>query len=139
MDIAYRAVTILLAAMVLWSGIAKLRHDPNVVRVIHEVVGVPLSCMPLLAVCEVAGASGIVLGILWSPLGIAAGMGLVLYFLGAPIPICAWATSKRSGPAAFLLVLAAAALTLSILTSRASGAKSPLPRRRKAAASKSKG
>ena len=37
MHTAYRAITILLAAMVLFSGVAKVRRDPNVIRVIHEV------------------------------------------------------------------------------------------------------
>jgi hypothetical protein len=41
--------------MVLWSGVAKLRHDPNVIRVVHEIVGVPMKYFPLLAACEVAG------------------------------------------------------------------------------------
>jgi len=64
MDTAYRVITILLAAMVLWSGVAKVRRDPNVVRVIHEVVGVPLRYLPLLAICEFAGVVGMALGIL---------------------------------------------------------------------------
>jgi hypothetical protein len=55
MDIAYLAITIVLASIVLFSGIGKLRNDPHIVRVIHEVVGVPLKyhCLShdLQAVC----------------------------------------------------------------------------------------
>jgi hypothetical protein len=122
MDTAYRAITILLAAMVLWSGVAKIRHDPNVIRVIHEIVGVPLRYLPLLATCEFAGALGTVLGILWPPLGMAAAIGLVLYFLGAVISHLRVGDVKGVGPAAFMLVIAAAALALRILTSRAASA-----------------
>src|SRR6516164_7939533 len=122
MDTAYRAITILLVAMVLWSGVAKVHRDPNVIRVIHEIVGVPLRYFPLLAACEFAGALGMVLGILWPPLGMAAGIGLVLYFLGAAISHLRVSDVKGVGPAAFMLVLAAAALALRILTSRAASA-----------------
>jgi hypothetical protein len=42
MGIAYLVITILLEAMVTFSGIGKIRRDPRIVQVIHEVVGVPL-------------------------------------------------------------------------------------------------
>lgn len=61
MDIAYLAITIVLASIVLFSGIGKLRNDPRIVKVIHEVVGVPMKYFPLLAACEFAGAVGLVL------------------------------------------------------------------------------
>jgi len=122
MHTAYRAITILLAAMVLFSGVAKVRRDPNVIRVIHEIVGVPLRYLPLLAACEFAGALGAVLGILWPTLGMAAGIGLVLYFVGAVISHLRVGDVKGVGPAAFMLVVAAAALTLRVLTTRAASA-----------------
>jgi hypothetical protein len=71
MGIAYLVITILLAAMVTFSGIGKIRHDPRIVQVIHELIGVPLKYFPLLAACEFAGALGIVLGIWWPLLGVA--------------------------------------------------------------------
>jgi|SRR5215831_15678260 len=83
MEIASLVITILLAAMVLFSGIGKLRNDPHIVKVVHETVGVPMKYFPLLAACEIAGAVGLVLGIWWLPLGVAAGIGLLLYFLVA--------------------------------------------------------
>ena len=121
MGIAYLVITILLAAMVTFSGIGKIRRDPRIVQVIHEVVGVPLKYFPLLAACEFAGALGTVLGILWPPLGMA-GIGLVLYFLGAVISHLRVGDVKGVGPAAFMLVVAAATLTLRVLTSRAASA-----------------
>jgi uncharacterized membrane protein YphA (DoxX/SURF4 family) len=61
MGIAYLVITILLAAIVTFSGIGKIRRDPRIVQVIHQVVGVPLKYFPLLAACEFAGALGVVL------------------------------------------------------------------------------
>jgi hypothetical protein len=52
----YPAITIILAAMVAFSRVGKIRHDPRTVRVIHEVIGVPLGYFPLLAACELGGA-----------------------------------------------------------------------------------
>ena len=51
MGTAYLSVTILLAGMAAFSGVAKIRRDPRVVHVIHEVIGAPLRYFPLLAAC----------------------------------------------------------------------------------------
>ena len=118
MDTAYLVITILLAAMVAFSGLGKIRRDPRIVRVIHEIIGVPLRYFPLLAASEFAGALGVVLGIWWPPLGVAAGIGLVVYFVGAVASHLRVGDVKGIGPAAFMLVVAAAALVMRILTSR---------------------
>ena len=118
MGIAYLVITILLAAIVTFSGIGKIRHDPRIVQVIHELIGVPLKYFSLLAACEFAGALGVVLGIWWPLLGVAAGIGLVIYFVGACVSHLRVGDVKGIGPAAFILVLAAAALALRILTYR---------------------
>jgi hypothetical protein len=60
MGTAYLATTILLAAMAAFSGVGKIRHDPRIVRVIHETIGVPLRYFPFLAACEFAGAQGVI-------------------------------------------------------------------------------
>ena len=39
--------------MMFFSAIMKLKQNPGAVHTIHEVVGVPLSLFPLLAVCEI--------------------------------------------------------------------------------------
>lgn len=118
MGIAYLSITILLAAIVTFSGVGKIRRDPHIVQVIHEVVGVPLRYFPLLAACEFAGALGLVLGIWWPLLGVAAGIGLVIYFVGACASHLRVGDVKGIGPAAFIMMLAAAALTLRLLTYR---------------------
>ena len=118
MGIAYLVITILLAAIVTFSGIGKIRRDPRIVQVIHELIGVPLKYFPLLTACEFAGALGVVLGIWWPFLGVAASIGLVIYFVGASVSHLRVGDVKGIGPAAFMLVVAAATLALRILTYR---------------------
>ncbi len=116
MHTAYLVITPLFAIMVTFSGLGKIRGDPRIVKVIHETVGVPLRYFPLLAACEFAGALGLVLGIWWPPLGVAAGIGLVLYFVGAVVSHLRVGDFKGLGPATFMLVVAAGALALRVLT-----------------------
>jgi hypothetical protein len=115
---AYLVVTAIVALMAAFSGLGKIRGDPKIVRVIHETVGVPMKYFPLLAACEFAGALGLVAGIWWPPLGIAAGAGLVLYFVGAVVSHLRVGDFKGIGPAAFMLVVAAGALAMRILTNK---------------------
>ena len=118
---AYLFITILFAAMVAFSAVAKVRRDPKVVHVIHEVVGLPLKRFPLLAACEFAGALGRVLGIWWPWAGLAAGVGHVHYFVGAVVShLRVHDLSKSIGPAVFMLMVAAGALALRVLTQASS-------------------
>jgi len=102
--------------MVAFSGLGKIRRDPRIVHVIHEVVGVPLKYFSLLAGCELAGALGLVLGIWWPSMGVAASIGLTLYFVGATVSHLRVGDVKGIGPAAFVLAVAAGTLAMGILT-----------------------
>jgi hypothetical protein len=113
---AYLLITLLFAAMVAFSALGKIRRDPRIVHVIHEVIGVPLKYFSLLAACELAGALGLVLGIWWSSTGVAASIGLVLYFVGATVSHLRIGDVKGVGPAAFMLAVAVGALAMRILT-----------------------
>jgi hypothetical protein len=82
MFIAYAVVAIVLSLALVASGRLKLTHETRVVEGIGG-LGVPLSWFPALALAEIAGALGLIIG-LWVPaIGIAAGVGVVLYFIGA--------------------------------------------------------
>lgn len=116
MSTAYLVITILLASMMVFSGVGKLRRDPRIVRVIHEIIGVPMTYFPLLAACEFAGAVGLVLGIWWPSLGVAAGIGLILYFVCAIVSHLRVGDVKGIGPAAFLLAMATGAVCVRVLT-----------------------
>ncbi|MER6061422.1 DoxX family protein [Streptomyces sp. CA-142005] len=85
MEIAYVAVTC--AAVLANAGIAAadLAKAPFVLANSAE-VGVPSAWIPALAVLKAAGAAGLLLGLLGArPLGVAAGTGLVLFYVGAVI------------------------------------------------------
>ena len=98
--------------MVAFSAIAKIRRDPRVVRTIHEVVGLPLSYFPVLAACEFAGALGLILGIFWPLLGVVAGIGLAIYFIGAILSHFRVGDVTGVGPAFFMWVAVMVALGL---------------------------
>ena len=75
----------------------------------------PLKYFSLLAACELAGALGLVLGI-WLPWARqAAGVGLVIYFVGAVVSHLRVRDIKDIGPALFMLMVAAGALVLRVL------------------------
>jgi hypothetical protein len=116
MSFAYTALAVVTALMVSASGMLKIRRDPKVTTVIHDVVGVPLKFFPFLAACEFAGAVGLLGGIVWRPLGLAASVGLVLYFLGAIIGHMRVGDFKGLGPAAFMFLLAAACVLFRMST-----------------------
>ena len=83
MFIALVVVTVLLAAICLNSAAMKLRRTEQVLAVISGTVGVPQQTLPALAALEIAGATGILLGLWLEPLGVLAASGLVAYFVGA--------------------------------------------------------
>jgi len=116
MHIAYLVITILFSAMVAFSAAVKVRRDPKVVHVIHEVVGIPLQYFPALAACELAGSLGLILGIWLPSVALAAAVGLVIYFVGAVVSHVRVGDINGIGPAVFMLLVAAAALALHVLT-----------------------
>ena len=85
LTIAYIVVAVLMSLMMFISAGFKHAMNPGAVHTIHEVVGVPLGLMPVLAGLEIAGGIGLLAGIFRPKLGVAAGVGLVCYFVGATI------------------------------------------------------
>ncbi len=116
MHTAYVVTTVLFALAVTFSGVGKIRRDPIPVKVVHETIGIPLKYLPMLAACEFAGVLGLVVGIWWPPIGIAAGIGLLLYFVGAIVAHLRIGDAKGIGPAVFMFAVAAGALALRVMT-----------------------
>ena len=85
MDVAYIVVAVIFALMLTISAMGKFRKMPQVVDMIVTKVGVPESWLLWLGAAEIAGAVGLLIGIAWRPLGVAAGVGVTLYFVGAVI------------------------------------------------------
>jgi DoxX-like family len=117
MFIAYIVVGIVTALLLVFSGIGKLRRDANQVQTIHKLVGVPLQFFPWLATAEFAGALGLLVGIAWGPLGIAAAIGVISYFVGATVGHVRVGDAKGVAKGPLLpLILAIVLLVLRILS-----------------------
>jgi uncharacterized membrane protein YphA (DoxX/SURF4 family) len=81
--VVYIIVAAVFTVMLTMSARMKLVRDPLAVEVIDGVVGAPLRAFPVLALLEVAGGLGLLIGIGLEPLGVAAGACLVAYFIVA--------------------------------------------------------
>ncbi len=114
--IASTIIAIVMSLLLVFSGVGKLRHDPRQVHTIHEVVGVPMRWFPWLAACEFAGAAGLLVGIVWWPLGIAAAVGVIAYFVGAIVAHVRVRDFKGLTGPALLLLFAVAVLVTRILS-----------------------
>ncbi|MFZ3555326.1 DoxX family protein [Streptomyces sp. BH055] len=79
-------VTVLTALWVGFSGVSLLRRAAFVVEPLVS-YGVPEAWWPRLAVAKLLGAAGLLAGIAVPAIGIAAAVGLVLYFVGAVITV----------------------------------------------------
>jgi xanthine/uracil/vitamin C permease (AzgA family) len=108
-------VSILLAAALVFAAVRKLSHRPEIVAT-YARVGVPEERLNHLAVILLAGAAGLLLGLAWAPIGVAAAIGLVAYFALAVV------AHLRAGDAANLPtpvtieLIAIAALVLRLAT-----------------------
>jgi uncharacterized membrane protein YphA (DoxX/SURF4 family) len=114
MFIAAAVVSVLLALALVASGAAKLTKKPQLVEGMAA-VGVPENRLWLLASAEIAGAVGLLAGLFWWPIGVAAAVGVVLYFVGAVgahLRVRDWSFA----PALALLLVGAAALGLRLAT-----------------------
>lgn len=103
-------VSIVLAVAILGSGAATLVKVPAVVKNISS-VGWAEDRLWVLAVLKILGAIGLVVGLWVAPIGIAAAIGVALYFVGA-IVFHVRAEEYSMAPPVALLVLAIAALVL---------------------------
>jgi hypothetical protein len=80
MFVAAALISSLLAALLAYSAIRKLSHQHQVVAT-YTRVGVPEDMLNYLALVLLAGAAGLVAGLFWGPLGVAAAAAVVCYFL----------------------------------------------------------
>ena len=110
MFIACVVLSGLLALALLASGRGKLIKDPAQLETMAR-VHFPEDKLWLLAAAEIAGAVGLVAGLVWWPIGVAAAIGLVLYFVGA-VGSHGRVRDTKFAPALIMLLLAAAALVL---------------------------
>jgi uncharacterized membrane protein YphA (DoxX/SURF4 family) len=118
MRVAYVIVAGVFVVMLAMSARMKLVRAQRAVEVIGDVVGVPLRFFPVLALLEIAGGVGLLVGIGLKPLGVAAGAALVAYFI---VAITSHLRVRdlvpdHVFPAVLMLVVSAAALALRLAT-----------------------
>jgi DoxX-like family len=113
--VATAIVSVLLAALLTLSAARKLSHQQRFVQGYLR-VGVPKDKLDYLAMILLAGAAGLVLGLVWAPIGIAAAIGVVCYFVVA-IASHIRAHDERNLPTPIAFeAIAAAALALRLTT-----------------------
>jgi hypothetical protein len=113
---AYLTITIVTIAANAWATIADLVPLRFVLATMHE-VGVPRSWLTPLGVVKGAGVAGLLIGLLGvRPLGVAAAIGLVLFFIGALVThVRARVFYNIAVPAAyFALAVASAVLAIAV-------------------------
>ncbi|MFE0379342.1 DoxX family protein [Streptomyces inhibens] len=97
------AVSIALALVLFFTAYATFTGKEAVRRGIEE-VGFPVSLLWFLGLAQFAGAVGLIAGLYWPPLAIAAAAGLVLYFLGAVGAHVRVGHPRRAGLSAVILL-----------------------------------
>ncbi|MBB4931959.1 hypothetical protein F4561_002779 [Lipingzhangella halophila] len=104
-----------LALVLIISAYGKITRIAAIVQNLDR-TGVPHSWYPWLATAEAAGAIGLLAGIWVRPLGVAAAIGVVLYFVGAIVThIVQRDTAGLKNPAS-LLVAALATTAFGVLS-----------------------
>ncbi|MGH9008721.1 MAG: DoxX family protein [Acidimicrobiia bacterium] len=112
MSTAFVVVNVLLAVALAFSAtFALIRHERVLTAMARA--GVPPSRLPLLGSLKAAGAIGLLVGLAVPWIGRAAGIGVVLYFLGAIITHLR-ARDYTVAPASAFSVLAVSALVLGV-------------------------
>jgi hypothetical protein len=86
MNTAYTIVTVLAAAWVGFSAYAILTKAPWVVDNLVD-YGIPRSWWPWLGAAKALGAIGLLVGLAVPPVGVAATVGVILYFTGAVVAV----------------------------------------------------
>lgn len=115
MFIAALIVSVLLALLLVSSAISKLRGAESSLSVL-DTVRWPRDRAWILAVVELVGAAGLVIGLLWWPLGVAAAAGVIVYFVGALVAHLLARDPRGAVSPIVPLALAIAALVLRLLS-----------------------
>ncbi len=114
MNTAYVVITLTTATVTGAIAVADLIPAPFVLANSAQ-VGVPRSWLPALGAVKLAGAAGLIVGLLGLPgLGTAAAIGLVLFFIGAIVThLRAHVLYNLAFPGSYLC-LSAASLALTV-------------------------
>ncbi|WP_409490142.1 DoxX family protein [Amycolatopsis sp. cmx-11-12] len=114
MTVAHVVLSVLLVAIFVPLGVAKILRQPSLISR-TERLGFSVRQIQGIGALEVAGAAGLVAGLFWRPLGAAAAIGLVALLIGAAIShLRAGDGIKEVVPSIWLGVVSAAAAVLAL-------------------------
>jgi hypothetical protein len=116
MFIATVVVSVLLAAMVAFSAVRKLSHKPEVVATYRR-AGVPEDKLNILALTLLSGVVGLLGGLAWAPIGVAAAGCLTGYFALAIVAHLRANDAANLTTPLVLAILAAVTLALRLASS----------------------
>jgi uncharacterized membrane protein YphA (DoxX/SURF4 family) len=109
-------ISLLLAAVCLLPAAGKLTGHPKM-RGAAAHFGIPWPRYRLIGVAELAAAAGVLIGLWWHPLGLAAAAGMALLLAGALITHRRAADSgKETAPALIALAVTAAYLVIALVS-----------------------
>lgn len=115
MSVTALIMSIVLAALILGSGVPKVLQQPRMLAS-AEHLGYSAAAFRNIGLLEVAAAAGLIIGLFWAPLGIAAAVGLVALMIGAVL------AHRRAGdggretfPAAWVGLLSVATAVITVL------------------------
>ncbi|SEK74615.1 DoxX family protein [Rhodococcus maanshanensis] len=114
MFIAYAVLAVVLALALSMSAFLTFTRNEKLVDGFIE-MGVPDTWLPRLALAKAAGAAGLLIGLVVPVIGIAAAIGVALYFVGAVVAHVR-AHDYAIAPAVVLGLAAVAAVVLRIAT-----------------------
>jgi uncharacterized membrane protein YphA (DoxX/SURF4 family) len=105
-------LSLLLAAACVLPGSAKLLAHPRMRKAAAH-FGIPWRRYRLIGIAELAAAAGVLIGLWWHPLGVAAAAGMVLLLTGALLTHRrAGDSAKEAAPALLALVITIAYLSV---------------------------
>ncbi|WP_370666200.1 DoxX family protein [Streptomyces sp. IBSBF 2507] len=113
MFIGYVVLAVVLSLLLLASARGDITRDPKITEGL-KAVGVKDSWFLPLGLIKIAGALGLLAGCFYRPFGIAAAIGVVLYFLGAVITHVRAGDKKGVGTPAVIMLVSVAPLVLGL-------------------------
>ncbi|MFE0462687.1 DoxX family protein [Kitasatospora sp. NPDC058965] len=115
MFVSLAVITVFMSAVLLVSAGAKSLRTRHITEQMST-LGVPQGMMNFLIGAQIAGAAGAIAGLWWGSVGIAAAIGLTLYFAGAVASHLRVGDHKGAPPAALLAIASIALIALRAAT-----------------------
>ncbi|MFG3618918.1 DoxX family protein [Nocardia sp. NPDC047654] len=113
MFITYVVVAVVMSVVLVVSAGAKFTRPRRMVEQMST-LELSFAMLPFLGVAQIAGAGGLIIGVRWGPLGVAAAICLTLYFIGAVAAHVRVGDTKGAPPAAVLAIVAAVLIGLRV-------------------------